>query len=226
MTSPSRRLIGKWRTWRTHVQRHGIVAGARLLVGLPLERSGVLRVGVCYALPEASVALEGVSTPSGLEVRLLSAEETRERAARREDWFFPGAVEASLRRGDLCFGGFLGDVLVTSTWYATEPLFVLGGTLVYGSDCVWAQRMYTKPEHRGRGYSSALEKASSSYFAERGRNTFLNVVEWTNDSSRRLQRKNGYQPTATLICVGPIHRGRAFLFGGSAHGIRLLDRAD
>lgn len=204
--------------------RHGPLAGARLLVGLPLSERKLLSVGICYALPDAALALAGTPSVPGLCVRPLSTDEVLERSERRDDWFFRGAVEDSLARGDRCFGGYMDGDLVTSSWYATKPVFALGSFIGFAPDCVWSHRLFTKREFRGRGLSTALKREAFAALAAEGFTTSLNVVEWTNDSSRRLQRKNGYRRVATLICLGSRDSGKTLLFGGREFGVHLAGR--
>jgi GNAT superfamily N-acetyltransferase len=191
------------------------------VVGHSLADVHLLAVGICYALPDAERALASVPKVPELLIRRLTTEEVLERTARQEDWFFPGAVEESLERGDLCLGGYLGGGLVCSGWFATRPILALGGIVGFGPDCVWEHRLFTKLEFRGRGLNGALKPVALRHFAPQGFTTLLNTVDWTNDASRRLHVRLGYRRVATLLRVGSSRLGRTILVGGEEVGMHL-----
>jgi GNAT superfamily N-acetyltransferase len=182
---------------------------------------GLLSVGVCYALRDAGRALASLRTPPELVVRRLAADEVLRLSAERQEWFFPGAVQTSLARGDECFGGFLDGVLACSGWFATRPLLALGAVVGFSSDCVWEHRLFTRMEFRGRGLNAALKPVAFEHFASRGCTTLLNTVEWTNDASRRLHTRLGYRRTALLVRLGAGRVGRTILMGGREFGMYL-----
>jgi GNAT superfamily N-acetyltransferase len=211
-------------TLRAHVEWHGAFAGLRLLAGEPLDRLGVLRVAVCYALPDAALALSrlAVNSDPELVIRPLSVEEVRDRSVRREDWFFRDAVERSIARGELCIGGYLNGVLATSVWFGSKPVPVMGSSIGFARDCVWQHRGFTRPEFRGRGLHALVIKQGFAFYAGQGYTTILNTIIWTNDSSRRLHRRLGYRHAGTLIRIGADRSGKTFLCGGREFGLQLL----
>lgn len=218
-------LSGKLETVLNHWRRHGPVSGIRLIAGEALEKTGLLDVGICYALEDAASALKRMRFPEGFTCRELGEGEIRDRASRREDWFFPKAMETCLARGDRCFGTFLDGRLASSCWIALRPLRMLGAIVEFPDDCAWEHLIYTKPEFRGRGLAATMKVRVAQELAMSGRLTLLNTVRWTNDASRRLHERIGYRSFATLVHVGPASVGRTWLIGG--HDMRLrISRVD
>lgn len=208
------------RTVMTHFRRHGSKAGLRMLLGETLDRTGLVRIAVLYTLPDSIGALEASAQVSGLHIRRLDASEVRLRASRMEDWFFKGAVDESLARGDLCLGGYLDDSLVCSNWFTVRPIRVLGRMLQLPKGTVFEYRCFTKPQYRGRGLAAALKLPAARIYAGRGFTSFLNTVMWTNDASRRLNERMGYRRAGAIVKLGPFNR-LTYLVGSTPEGTKL-----
>lgn len=220
--APVRPLVRRLRTLATHVGRHGVLAGVRLLLGRSLAQLDVVHIGVCYALEDFSRAAAPLPDVAALELRQLDEREIRRLTAAGESWFFPGAVEASLARGDFCFGAFVDGMLVASGWYATVPIRQFGAVIGFRERGVWEHRLYTKPEFRGRGINAAIKIPAMRALAERGYDTLINSIEWTNDASRRLHERVGYEAIAAIVRIGSERVGITRLYGGSRQDLHIV----
>jgi GNAT superfamily N-acetyltransferase len=207
-----------------HFQRYGSRAGLRMLIGDSLERIGLVQIGVFYTLPNFVDALRITTEIDGLQIRQLGADEIRQRASRKEDWFFEGAVGESLDRGDVCIGGYIGNTLVSSGWFTTGPIRVLNRTLQLPADTVFEYRLYTKPEFRGRRLNVPIKLHAARLYADRGFSRFLNTIVWSNDASRRLQEHLGYRQCGVLLKLGQSDR-LTYILKPTLEGLGLVPLA-
>jgi uncharacterized protein len=94
------------------------------------------------------------------------------------------AVERSLRR---CFVWEDGDVV--SSAIATSPE---AGVVRVGV-------VYTRPEHRRRGYGSALVAATSAWARENERAHCILYTQLVNPTSNAIYRAIGYEPVSEVL---------------------------
>ncbi len=202
----------KFRTLRSHLERYGPAETAWLLVAQPLEDLGALNIGHCYAL-DLHHALPPETPPrNGVEVRELTRAEIDELASRGQDWFFPRAVEESISRGDRCFGVFVDEALACSNWCTVQPLHQFGLRLSCSDDGLFEYRVFTAPEFRGRRLQRILRDFVTRTYRDDGFRWYLNTMYSTNSASIRAAKKYGFQRIGTIVRIGSLNGGRAWLF--------------
>lgn len=202
----------KLRTLKSHVDRYGPREAAWVLVAQPMENLGFLAVGHCYALDLHHALPAEEQYEPGMVVRELTKSEIEAQAAQGEHWFFPGAVEESLCRGDRCFGVFVQDVLACSNWCTTRPLRQFGLQLSCSEDAFFGYRMFTVPQFRGRRLQRILRHFVARQYIGDGYRWYLNTMYSTNSASIRAATNCGFQRVGTIVRIGSRARGRAWLF--------------
>jgi L-amino acid N-acyltransferase YncA len=58
--------------------------------------------------------------------------------------------------------------------------------------------------------------------AERGYDTLFNSIEWTNDASRRLHERVGYEAIGAIVRLGSERVGVTRLLGGSRQDLHIV----
>jgi GNAT superfamily N-acetyltransferase len=206
----------------TRVRRHGAVSGIRALVGRLLAQARIARIGVFYALDDYSRASIRMPEVPGLELRQLDEAEVRRLTADGEPHFFPGAVAASLERGDYCFGAFMDGQLVASGWYSMVPIVQFGAVIGFRPGAAWEHRLFTRPEFRGKGINAAIKLPAMETLAALGRTRLINSIEWTNDASRHLHERVGYERIGSIVRLGSEGFGVSLLLGGAREGLHIV----
>jgi hypothetical protein len=127
----------------------------------------------------------------GITVRIARLDELLKAAEDPDLDMEPEFARAALQRGDVVFGAFYGDRLVT---YAFRSI----SALPHAEDHdVWARgrrpyvlayKGYTRPLWRGKRLHAAVARCSDAYFLERGYTAEVNFIELTNFSSVRQSR--------------------------------------
>ena len=215
-------LSRKIGTLKEHVGRFGWPSAVHVALARPLERWRLLRVGYCLALDIRNPLRPPGDLPSGAEVRELRLEEVGELAQSETDWFFPGAVAASLERGDRCFAVLIDGVVACSNWCATAPLLQFGLVLQPPVGGFFGHRLFTKPAHRGRKLQAFLRAHVADHYRALGYEWYLNTMFWTNTASLHAAERLGYRRVATILAVGPEDRPYSRLLWVRPPGVSVI----
>lgn len=217
-------------TLRQHLARHGLCSTLGLLILQPLENLRVLRIGRIHVSPTTPPSVSPLSVPWSLDARFLSEDEVRELVTSGEDWFFPGAVEKSLRRGERCFALFANGSLATTIWYSPGPLEQFGLQLTASPNACFAHRRYTRPEWRGRNLATWASLFGRERLCAEGVNWTIGTIYTTNASSIAQSLKTGAQRVGWIFRVGPDSWNWSLLIATHPHcrealrGVRRIER--
>lgn len=89
-----------------------------------------------------------LETDQPIEWRCLNEHEIRQLA--RDGTHTEEFVRTALAKGDECYGGFDGDLLVSHGWYSTRPTDDEGLTFQFGSGYMYQYAASTHRQYRGR----------------------------------------------------------------------------
>ena len=162
--------------------------------------------------------------PEGIRLCVMRLEELLEAAADSEFDFDPAFARAALARGDVVFGAYEGERLVSLTWRTpvAAPLAEPVWTRV-GPRCHHAYKSYVRPSHRGRHIHTAVSRFADRHSIEKGCPAEIGLVNVANLASVAAARsigrpKVGYAGYITLF-------GRCILFrtpGVKGIGVELF----
>lgn len=192
-------------TLKKHNRRFGFFSALHLLLFQPLENKHWLRIGNCYVLALKDVSHDFAPDFPGFEFRPISPQELQILIQEGKDWFFPTAVEVSMSRGDVCFGGFFQGEVVCSIWGTTKPLEQVGLKLVPPNNGFFGYRSFTKPEYRGMRLRTAIQNYMIRYYKNRGFDWYFGVIYCTNKSSIAGDKREGFKRIGSIFQVGPDH---------------------
>ncbi len=155
-----------------------------------------LRIPVTPVEAQRIYRLVALHPPEGVPGRFRPAEDAdrdtlvAHRVSFHTDTREPGelaaaaAVERSLRR---CFVWDDGGVVASAVATIPEAGVVRVGVV------------YTPPEHRRRGYASALVAATSAWAREQDHSDCILYTQLANPTSNAIYRAIGYQPVAEVL---------------------------
>jgi hypothetical protein len=130
-----------------------------------------------------------------------------------------GFIDRATRRGDLCFGVFHGERLVSFSWYAkncVEAEDHVGVAMSFPSDTSYMFNAFTDPEFRGRQLFSLGVALASKELAGQGIARVITTVNRSNFASLRSCGRLGFVVLGQIWTVG---RGkRRFALTPSAAG--------
>jgi GNAT superfamily N-acetyltransferase len=143
--------------------------------------------------------------PEGIRLCLMRLEELVEAAADPLFEFEPAFARAALAQGDLVFGAYEGDRLISLTWRTptaaplAEPLWVR-----IGPRCHHAYKSFVRPSHRGRRIHTAVSHFADRHSVERGCPAeigFINIANLASiGAAQSLGRKKvGYAGYVNLF---------------------------
>ena len=122
--------------------------------------------------------------PDGITLRLMRLEELVEAAADPEFEFEPAFARAALAQGDLVFGAYDGDRLISLTWRTPTAAPLAESIWVrIGPRCHHAYKTFVKASHRGRRIHTAVSCFADRYSVERGCPAEIGLINIANLAS-------------------------------------------
>ena len=130
--------------------------------------------------------------PEGIRLCVMRLEDLLEASADIEFDFDPAFARAALARGDMVFGAYDGERLVSLTWRTpvAAPLAEPVWTRV-GPRCHHAYKTYVRPSHRGRHIHTAVSRFADRYSIEKGCPSEIGLVNIGNLASLGAARSIG-----------------------------------
>lgn len=122
--------------------------------------------------------------PDGIRLCLMRLEELLDAAADPEFGFDPAFARAALAQGDLVFGAYEGERLISMTWRTpgvaplADPVWVR-----IGPRCHHAYKSFVKASHRGRRIHTAVSAFADRYSVEKGCPAEIGFINVTNLAS-------------------------------------------
>jgi hypothetical protein len=146
-----------------------------------------------------------VAPPEGIRLCVMRPEELLEAAADPEFEFDPAFARAALVQGDLVFGAYEGERLISMTWRTpgvaplADPVWVR-----IPPRCHHAYKSYVRPSHRGRHIHTAVSRFADRHSVDKGCPAeigFTNVANLASLAAAKSigRRKAGYAGYVTLF---------------------------
>jgi ribosomal protein S18 acetylase RimI-like enzyme len=114
-------------------------------------------------------------------------------------------IDRATRRGDLCFGVFHSEQLVSYSWYARNFIEAedhVGVSMSFPSDTCYMFNAFTDPEFRGRQLFSLGVALASKELASAGVAKMITTVNRSNFASLRSCRRLGFAVLGKIWTVG------------------------
>jgi len=175
---------------RTYIKRWGVLRCVYGLVMVVASRVGIHVFAVRKHIMESEPAYP--ATLSSLNIRELKPAELFEASADPTLYMDREFVEAALSRGDLAFGAFDGEVLVSYLWRAaaaaphTERIWVR-----VAKPHGYAYKSFTRLAYRGKGINPVLLIFSNTIMLKLGFTHRVGFIDVTNFASLAASNSTG-----------------------------------
>jgi ribosomal protein S18 acetylase RimI-like enzyme len=142
--------------------------------------------------------------------RMLEAADVRPYARDPDVLLEEDFLSEAIAHGDRCYGLFVGNVLVSYSWYSTRPrrLPELDPSLTAYFDPSYAYmyNSYTVPKHRGRGLQGIGGAAALDAHVSQGLKGLVCYVWSSNLASLRACHRLGYETFGHILILRLGHR--------------------
>ncbi len=133
---------------------------------------------------------------SGFEFRFLTANEVWRFSTDSSLDLDPSLVPEIERGESLCFAAMENDRLAAYGWYAIQraaPPHCFGVGILLPANVSYMFKGFTHPDYRGRRLHAAVMGLALAALSERGIQSLISTVEWTNEASLRSCDRLGYR---------------------------------
>ena len=157
------------------------------------------------------------AAPSGLDCRVLEAQDLLAYCADPALDLREPAVRAALGAGEVCVGALERGRLAGYVWYSFDSAAHVDGVRVQvGPRLRYAYKVHVRPECRGRGVARELLARGAALCPQRGRQLGLSFVAPDNAPSLRAFAAAGWRRAGYAGYVKWRGRFRAFASAGAA----------
>jgi len=219
------RLMDRAQALRENARRWGWLQALRQMAFRVLQRMGL---HLHYVFRRAHVAAyRHPQELSGLEFRVLCADELIRWAQDPRYGLTPGIIEHGLARGEVCVGALENGALLGYTWWSSTPIRDQGDVWVsFAAGDNLGYHGFVLPDHRGRGIYEPLVMSCGETFMRKGVLHAVYYVAIHNVANLRVQDKVGI-PRAGIAGYCRVF-GRPLTFrspGARRTGFRFISAA-